>query len=169
MKRKLPLPDGQRTKVFRFIVNWLQNDPVLSRVIRQDAWQDFSGNPGDPGPQSPLQAPTIRLSPAPAPMGWTSVESMISPLYINIECLIAGVHADDILNLQEAIENAIYPVDGTAQAKIQQTLQSPPYECMTGLIEFTLPLWDRNADMGRTGNWYPIGQIRIDIRRTVAH
>lgn len=169
MIRKLPLPDGQRTKVFRFIVNWLKNDPTLGRVIRADAWQDFSGNPNDPGPQSPLQAPTIRLSPAPTALAWTSVESMISPLYINIECLVQGVHADDVLNLQEAIENAFYPADPTRQALLQNTLVGPPYYCMTGLIEFTLPLWDRNQDVGRGGNWYPIGQMRIDIRRTVVH
>ena len=169
MRRKLALPDGQRTKVFRYLVNWLKNDPVLGRVIRSDAWQDFSGNPSDPAPQSPLQAPTIRLSPAPAPLSWTSVESMISPLYINIECLIAGVNADDILNLQEAIENAFYPTDATRQALLQNTLVGAPYYCMTGLVEFTLPLWDRTESPGKSGNWYPIGQIRIDIRRTVVH
>lgn len=169
MIRKLNLPDGQRTKVFRYIIQILKADPVLGRVVRGDAWQDFSGNPNDPGPQSPLQGATIRLSPAPAPMGWTSVESMISPLYINIECCIQGVHADDILNLQEAIENALYPADPAKQAVIQNTLTGLPFGCMTGLIEFSLPLWDRKEDAGRTGNWYPIGQLRIDIRRTVAH
>src|SRR5512135_1860061 len=53
---KLPLPDGQRTKVFRQVEAFLRNDPVLSRVVRGDAWKDFSGDPNDAARPAPLQA-----------------------------------------------------------------------------------------------------------------
>ncbi|MGE5755753.1 MAG: hypothetical protein ACM35G_08565 [Planctomycetaceae bacterium] len=162
---KLPLPDGQRTKVFRQVEAFLRNDPVLSRVVRGDAWKDFSGDPNDAARPAPLQAPAIRIYPAPGPMAWATPDSMLAPLYINIECCVAGLVADDVLNLQDAIERAIYPADPVRRRAQVGALQA--LGAIDGLVEFALPLWDRAADMGRSGHWFPVGQMRIDVRRTL--
>lgn len=168
---KLNIPDGQRVSVFRTIVAWLQADKVLGQCIKaEEGWKVFSGNPNDASPLPVTAFPVIRLFPAPGPMRWITVESMESPLYINIECSVPGLHADDVLNLQEAIENALYPSDPAVQSKREQILQQPPNGCLTGRIEFMMPLWDQNGqDRGKSGNWFPIGQIRIDIRRILVH
>jgi hypothetical protein len=163
--QKLPLPDGQRTQIFRQVEAFLRNDPILARVVRGDAWKDFSGNPNDAAALAPAQAPAIRIAPAPGPMTWATPDSMRAPLYINIECCVAGLVADDVLNLQDAIERAIYPADPVKRLAQINTLQA--LGASDGLVEFAMPIWDRAADLGRSGHWFPVGQMRIDVRRTL--
>lgn len=163
--RRLPLVESQYSLVFRTIEGWLRSDPDLGKVVRPDAWKTFMGDPSDASGLPVLQGVVMRLIPSIDPITWATPDSMFAPLNIHVSCCVAGLLADDYLNLQQAIETAIYPKDPTVRMAREEKLRAAPMYCETGLVTFSMPLGDRSAEIGTSGNWYPVGTMSIIIRR----
>jgi hypothetical protein len=156
----LDLPDDPRTLVWRLIVTRLRDDPALSRVIA--TWLTWDGGRDSNKDLESLRPPALRLYPTLGAMTWHDAQSQTAPLIINIEATISGMDAEDILNLQGAIEDALYPA-GAEEKVWEAALTAAGAD--TGLIEFTQPLVDRPETGGEGGNFQPLGTFRIDVLR----
>jgi hypothetical protein len=134
----LALPKSERTAVFRAMVQVLRNDPIVGRVCRTIL--SWDGKPGNHNPLAVAMAPAIRITPVGGGDKWMSPASMVSPLYLNCEMVVAGYDADDLPNLWKAIMAAYYAPTGTTFAAIQAQLRAagayPPSP------EFTDPAYD---------------------------
>jgi hypothetical protein len=158
----LDLPDDPRTLVWRLIVARLRDDPALSRVIA--TWLTWDGGRDSNKDLESLRPPALRLYPTLGAMTWHDAQSQTAPLIINIEATISGMDAEDILNLQGAIEDALYPAgaDEVAwEAALTAAGAEPPQ------VEFTQPLTDTTAAAGEGGNFQPLGTFRINVLRTL--
>lgn len=107
MTPELGLEMGKRAKAFRAIEAILRADPVLSRVVK--TWAAWTGDPEDADGMEPVRAmmPMIRLSPLIAPNQPTTVQQKTATVVVRVEPFVAGLDADDLLNLWDAIEGAI--------------------------------------------------------------
>jgi hypothetical protein len=129
------LPGGQRSKVYRRLVELLKADPTLSSVVK--TWMTWE----DEQLQEPVlqTAPAILLSPSIGPMPMASADSFVSDFVVNVGLVIEGRCATDALDLWEAIENALYPPDRGLQQAIQRELSSCEFRAVTGLVQFGRP------------------------------
>ena len=69
-------------------------------------------------------APVIRLTPTGGPQVWHSPASMVGPLLLNLEILVQGYDAADLMNLWKAVGAAFYAPTATTFAAIQSTLRA---------------------------------------------
>lgn len=160
----LPLKQSARTATFRKIVSILRTDPVMKRVFgdRIYAWD---GAPDEAADQVAGEAqPSMRLTPSLGAMTWWSPDTQKGDLIIAVELMIAGLDVDDLLNLWEAIETALYPADNTARNKQIYSLQQVSAG-QTGLCTFTMPANAQNPQSRGDENWFAIGQITIPVNR----
>jgi len=156
----LNLPTSPRTGVFRAIDQILRNDPVLKSLF--DTFISWQGDPQDGRELTKTNAPAIRITPANGPETWKFPESFTGKLYINYELIVDGFDYDDLLNVQWAIERAIYPADDSAKQAIVATLQQAG--AYTGLIEFSNPAFDPNPE----SNFFVArGQLMLDVRAQI--
>jgi len=156
----LSLNTAPRASVFRKLVELVQNDATIKRVISRPAsFRAWTGNPVDSQPFSIDIAPAVRFTPASGPEVWFTPNAQKGPLLVNVEMLVMGSDADDVMNLWWAIERAIYPA---AQAPLYANLQALQQAgAYSGLAEFTLPAFDpQPAD----NFWAATGQIKIEVR-----
>lgn len=164
MATQLKLPDGNRAKVYRQIVATLRNDPNLTRVFGGN-WFVMDGQPDDAAPFAESEAPAIAVAPEMGPLSWWSPSAKVGPLYINLEVLIDGLDACDVLNLQEAIEAALESPDHATQLARERALQQLGAE--TGQVDFLMPpkddgkAWEANQQHLR-------GRLAIDVKRTIS-
>lgn len=156
----LSLNTAPRTSVFRKLVEIVQNDPTIKRVISRPAsFRAWTGKPVDGQPFSVDIAPAVRFTPIQGPDSWYSPNAQKGPLFVNVEMLIQGSDADDVMNLWWAIQRAIYPAaQEDLYANLQVLQQAGAHD---GLAEFTLPAFDPGP---RDNFWAATGQIKIMIR-----
>jgi hypothetical protein len=159
----LALPDGSRAKVYRAIVAILKADPVLKRVFGSN-WSVMSGDPDDVADLSEAEAPAIVLMPSLGPMSWWSPDAFIGPLAISFEVLIDGLNASDVLNLQDAIERALYPADHDAAHAQERALVALGAE--TGQADFAMPVNDDGKGWG-ANQQHLRGQIIMQVKRSI--
>lgn len=161
---RLPLKQGNRARVFRKIVEQLKADETLSNAVPTFlVWDDSEadGNPIHSG-----MMPAILLTPQPMWTGWYSEDAHAGMLVINVEIDIESRHADDYLNLWEAVENALYPPGNhEGQLVMEQALRDCGAE--TGLVEFHGPAWDQQAALSNDGLFNCKGAMRISVVRTL--
>lgn len=155
----LDLNKSPRTSVFRQLVTLIKNDAtikrVLSKPIQLRAWE---GKAADAEPFGPAIAPCVRLTPTSGADTWWSPGSTRGPLFIQVEMVIQGTNADDIMNLWWAIVRAIYPsAQSSTNANILALQQAGAY---TGMAEFTLPAMEADPE----NNYFAAaGQIKIEV------
>lgn len=119
MKKVLDLDDSAWIAVFRQLVAILKADPVVSRIVRADAWQTWDGDEASQGPLPPNCAVAVRVSPTTTFDGWYSPEATIKPLNVNIDYDIQSTCINDPHNFWQAVCRAFYPPD-------DPTLPNPP-------------------------------------------
>ncbi|CAB5237945.1 hypothetical protein UFOVP142_36 [uncultured Caudovirales phage] len=107
MTPELPLQDGVRAKIFKAFVAHLQQDMVLSKVVR--LWDDYSGRAEDFRIVPLEQTPAIRFGIGSAPMSPDTFASHSASFRCDIELIVAGTNQFDIVNLWEAVEEAASP------------------------------------------------------------
>jgi len=139
----LSLPQSERAAVFRTLVQILRNDPILANIVK--TWLAWTGGPNDAADLGVNLAPAIRLTPVGAGDKWLAPDSMIGPLFLDLEILVAGHNTDDLDNLWRAVIAAIYAPTQTTFAANQALLRAagafPPSPM------FTVPAFDPQPDI----------------------
>jgi hypothetical protein len=147
----LDLPDSPRTRVWLALVAQLQADAALSACIA--TWLVWDGTRDCTAALTAETAPTLRLTPTTEPMSWYDASAQIGYIVVNIE------DVRDVLNLQGAIEGALYPNDAGA---FQRSLVA--LGAQTGLVEFTGPLSETPTST-KEGAFRPLGTLRVAVLR----
>lgn len=154
----LNLPDTPRTLVWRLLVARLQADPALSAAI--DTWITWDGSRDSNADLTTARGVALRIYPVSGPMTWFCESSQSGALAVALEAWIPGLDAEDLLNLQGALEAALYPDDGQSFRRALVAAGA-----VTGLIEFVTPLAQPHAAAGGQGGFHPLGQFKVDVLR----
>jgi hypothetical protein len=152
----LDLPDSPRTRVWLALVAQLQADPALSACIA--TWLVWDGTRDCTAALADVPPPALRLTPTTEPMSWYDASAQRGYLVMNIEAYIPSEDARDVLNLQGAIEGALYPADDSFRASLVDL------GAETGLVEFTGPLAETPSAVER-GAFRPLGTLRMAVLR----
>lgn len=156
----LNLPDGARVAVWRLVKQQLRGDATLAAsgvelvFFEGDLSRDTLTALRDRGGPAVLFLATLGR------MAWFTERSMSGALVVSYQVLIPGLDDEDALNLQEAIEAALYPADGHA---FEQSLVDAG--AVTGQPIFASPLTMQPATAGTSGLLQPTGQFVLDIER----
>jgi hypothetical protein len=135
---------------------------VLAKTIR--TWKLWDGSKLAQGPDLSSEMPVLRLEPAIGPQTWWSPDAHIGPLMIRVNYSIQTRYVEDVLNLWEAIENALYPYGRWDE---QERMRMALVECGsdTGQWEFAMPASDPNPRETEDGIFHCIGMMRISVVR----
>ena len=158
---KLALPRDPRTKVFRKVVNLLQADPVLARVVGRN-WFVWDGDNNSSQAFASSEGVAVRIEPKLGPMTWLDETEQICPLSVELLYAIPGFDADDPLDFQGCVERALFPT-GAVQATAN-ALNALGAE--TGLITFDQPSLVQN-DTNDAGLWEGRIVFSLNVRRTL--
>lgn len=159
---RLNLPDGARARIFDAIVAQLRGNPTL-QASGVDAWLAWEDLEGDNQSLDDVQGAAVRLTPELGAMAWRYAGAQSSALVVSIEASLPGMSGHDFLNLQDAIEAALYPDDNHA---FEQSLVALGAD--TGLIRFVQPLTEAAATAGSDGQWRPMGTFEVDVLRNLS-
>jgi hypothetical protein len=119
---RLPeLPPSEEAKAFRALVEILQADDVLGRVVR--TWEVFDGDQKSVLPPPQGSMPWIRLRPGPSPKTRADEVSYELLFTIYFEWATEGLHADDHLNFWAAICRALVHDKPFRLTTVQQYLR----------------------------------------------
>jgi hypothetical protein len=155
----LGLPAAEYTAVFRAMVQIVRNDPIVSRVVPPAKVLCWEGKPTDAQELTVGMGPVIRITPTGGPQVWHCPTSMVGDMLLNLEILVPGYNADDLLNLWKAIGAAFYSPTGTTFAALQATLRAagayPPSP------QFTAPAFDAKPE---SNFLYSLSQIKITVQ-----
>jgi hypothetical protein len=163
----LDLPDDPRTLVWRLIVARLQADPALDGAVRTWlVWDGSRASAGDLATAAGQAGVALRLYPMAGSMSWFDAQAMRAPLVIVVESSIPGLDAEDMLNLQGAIEDALIPPGDEGSAWQQQLVAAG---ALTGLFAFNQPLAQSPPTAGTAGGFRPMGTFSIDVMKTLIH
>jgi hypothetical protein len=162
----LYLPDGVRTAVWRLVKAQLRTDPVLSREF---ITQVFFEGPADRKATTSLDEygtdVAVRYLASLGRMVWADERSMEGDLIVSYEVFVRSLDDEDVFNVQEAIESALYPADNHA---FEQSLIDAGGDfggATTGQARFSQPTSQALAGAGRDGVFRPTGQFVIEVKR----
>lgn len=144
----------------------MKADPTLKDVIPPGNWQTWNGKATDKAPPPKQDSPTITLDVDAGSVAFWSPSSLVSDLFINIQLGINSLDLEDVLDLWEAIEDALYPRGDDARTRrlaIQKRLTDAGAH--TGLTAFTIPATDRDPEKGDDGRMVSTGQLKIQVRK----
>lgn len=132
----MALPKSKRSVAWETFINVLQVNPVLKREVK--TWKVWSGDPKDIEEPSSGQLPWVRITPHPGPMGQATNQNHRADFFLEVELAMDGTGASNIMNLQEAIERAVYPAVPADALAIQQRFAA------AGIVnvEFMEGAWD---------------------------
>jgi len=106
VNRLIPgLPDGLRSRAFRAVEQVLRDDPVLAGVIR--TWSTLEGWDTDLQEVGIGECPLIALSPSPQPDRKLTGEHASVNLIVFVEVYAQGSCVNDMLNLWDAVGEAL--------------------------------------------------------------
>lgn len=159
----LDLNTAPRTSVFRKLVSLIKNDATIKRVLSKPVnLRVWDGGTSDTEPFGPAFAPCVRLTPTSGADSWWSPGATRGPLFIQVEMIVQGTNADDMMNLWWAIVRAIYPAaQSSTNANIQALQQAGAY---TGMAEFTLPAMEADP---KNSYFAAQGQIKIEVNNVI--
>src|SRR4051812_33327755 len=97
MPKSLKTIQSVWTKVFRRIVQQLEQDAEIRRVLGADNLRSWKGVPGDKAPFSPTTTnPVARLTPMPAGVDWYSPDTQAGTLGVGVELAVMSLAIDDV-------------------------------------------------------------------------
>lgn len=151
-------PIGVRVAVWRLVQARLIADATLSasgvRLIF------FDGGDDDNSDLENIQGAVMRLYPTTGPQTWFSPDALEVTLTVAVEAHLPGTDPEDVLLLQDAIEDALYPADGGA---FRQSLVTAG--AVTGQPTFTGPLTQPLSTAGTNRSFMPLGAFAVQIER----
>jgi hypothetical protein len=150
------------TKVFRRIVQQVETDADIRRVVGVENVRSWKGVPGDKMPFAPTdKAPVIRLTPQPRNVNWYSPDSQIGTLFVVVELAVQSLSIDDVIDLYDLVVQCLRPGNGT----FWQDLVALGAE--TGEIVFSDPAFDAQPGAKPEGAFFAVGQMQLRVVRPV--
>ena len=166
MSKSLKTPTSVWTAVFRRIVQQLENDPNVKRVVG-DNLRSWKGVPGDKTPFEPkANAPVVRRTPQPRSVDWYSPDMQSGDLWVQVELGVQSLCIDDMADLWDILVNAIRPgaVDSLGNPF---ALDLVALGAETGEIVFSDPAFDPKPFAEPEGYFYAAGHFRLKLLRAV--
>lgn len=102
---RLPLPDYPWTSVFRALVDVIEQDPDLRRVVK--VVRSWKGGPEDLEPLGDAQLPWIEMTPAPSGNKMATESDYQADFRVNVKLAVPGTRVDDLMNLWGAVMQAV--------------------------------------------------------------
>lgn len=163
----LYLPDGVRTAVWRLVKARLRADPVLSRrdVITQVFFEGSVDRTTLKALDEYETPVAIRYLATLGRMDWADERSMKGELVVSYEVFVRSLDDEDVFNVQEAIEAALYPADNHAFEQSLIDAGGASDGATTGQARFSQPATQPIAVAGREGVFRPTGQFTIEVKR----
>jgi hypothetical protein len=167
-KKLTGLDDGPKTRVFNTLVAYLMRDAVLSRIFRPNSWFTWEGRTMSDASEIVLaQMPAIRITPAARDPQWSDPRSQKGMLTFDLELWTAGCCCDDVSNLWDAVEQAIYtPLDLDASRAFETSLREAG--AITGQVSVLMcAMMPYNPGPGPNPpviGMYARGQLGVDVR-----
>jgi hypothetical protein len=157
----LDLDTCPRASVFAALVKILRDDATLKRVFgKKGSFRAWTGLVDDNKPFSVENAPAIRLTPVPTGADrWYSPDSTEADLGVQVELVIRGSNAADLMNVWWAVQRAVYPKDQAARQANASALQAAG--SFTGMVDFLDPAYD--PDAAAAGYFYALGRLKVDV------
>ena len=156
----LNLPTGVRAAVWRLVKAQLQNDPTLQSADVTLLFFDGEASRQMIALQADIPKPNVIFLATLGRMSWFNEQAQSGALVISYRASIDSTDDEDLLNLQEAIEGALYPADSFA---FHQSLVDAG--AVTGQPAFLSPLSAQQNTAGVSGLLQPTGQIVIEVAR----
>jgi hypothetical protein len=156
----LDLESSPHSKVYAEIVRTLREDGTLRTVVRN--WSAADGSPTDVAEPARNQLPAITLRPAEGPERFYGPQGMIGPLFVDVECIVAGTNAVDAMDLYHAVRLAIYPRDATLRLAIHQALVAAGAEAHY-VVRFTQGRFAPREGDDDGAYYVARGQIEVNV------
>jgi hypothetical protein len=157
----LNLPTSSRTAVWRVIRARILADPVLPVVCK--VMQFFANEREAAADITQFPSPSLRFYAMPGPATWFDESTMEGELVVTVEAWITGLDEEDVLDLQNAIEAALWPPAVVDQYAFQAQLVAAGAK--TGYIVGSDPLAVDPSEAGQRNGWHPMGRFTIDVLR----
>jgi hypothetical protein len=169
MPKSLKTPSSVWSLIFRRIVQQVENDANIKRVVGLANVRSWKGVPADKSPFEPSSsAPVIRLTPNPMHVDWYSPDAQAGELYVLVELAVQSLSIDDVADLWDIVVQALQP-GGAAVSPgtvcFSQDLVALGAE--TGEIVFSDPAFDAKPEDSAEGWFLAIGRFRLRVLRPV--
>lgn len=152
----LNLPDSPRVLVWRLVKARLQADAVLA--ASGVALMFYDGTPDDEEDLQAVEGAALRFYPTNGSQKWFDPSSQSGVLSVAMESNLPTTDAEDVLNLQGAVELALYPADG--HAFLQSLVDAG---AVTGYCAFDRPLTQPVSTAGANQSMAPSGSFSIEV------
>ena len=168
MAKSLKTPTSVWTKVFRRIVQQLETDANVRRVVG-DNLRSWKGVPADKAEFAPTSAaPVVRLTPQPQGVEWYSPDEQVGTLFVQVEIGVQTLCIDDVIDVWDLIVGALQPggasipVGGVDFARDLVNVGAE-----TGDIVFSDPAFNPRPDASDEGFFFAAGHFRLRLLRSV--
>jgi hypothetical protein len=157
----LNLPTSAPAAVWRLVKARLKADPALDAAGVRLLF--FEGDRDPTADVASLPGPAVVFVAGLGGLSWWTERAQAGSLLVTYQAALDGLDDEDPLNLEWAIEAALYPDDGFA---FHQSLIEAG--AVTGQPEFGQPLNLQPSDAGRAGRFTPAGQFAVKVERGFA-
>ena len=148
--------------MFRRTVDILLADPVLKTAIK--TWNVWDGAISSKQLDLSSDFPKCTLLPKIGQQQWGSPDMIIGYLNVDITIQLKTRNVDDVMNLWEAFEDALYPYDDRLrQEQIQQSLRD--LGSHTGQWQFAIPPSAPDPRFTEDDIFNCTGTMRLDVAR----
>lgn len=160
MPKLLSIDDCPHVQLYRTIVQIIEDDQTVRRIVRPSSMRSWQGIPIDAAQFGEGAAPALRFTPTQGNDAWWTPGSMRGNLFIEVEIFTKGTCADDPANLWWIIRRALYPSDNAARMTIQGKMQTA--------YMLTLPTFSRlNYTEITTTHFHCAAQIAVNVREDI--
>jgi len=150
------------TKVFRRLVQQLESDPDVRRVVGADRVRSWKGTPGDKSPFVPASGqPVLRLTPNPNGVDWYSPDAQAGTLYVLVELAVASLCIDDVADLWDLVVAALSP---SGRALMTDLIAAG---AETGECVFSDPAFDPQPAAQPDGQFLATGRFHLRVLRSL--
>lgn len=113
MAERLDIPDRAYSIVYKAIVDALKADATLSSVFKPTAWTTWMGDATQNSPFESSVYPWIVTLPTFLPASSETQTRQSAPFGVRVIIAVAGLDVRDLMNLWGAVEDAVFPGDGS--------------------------------------------------------
>jgi hypothetical protein len=167
MPKSLKTAASVWTKVFRRIVQQLENDHDVKRIVGRNL-RSWKGEPGDKAPFEPSSnAPVVRLTPNPQGVDWYSPDMQAGSLAVRVELAVPSLCVDDVADLWDVVIAALVPHGPSVGGGPSFGLDLVSLGAETGEIVFSDPAYDPRPLDSAEGYFYGVGGFHLRVLRTV--
>jgi hypothetical protein len=167
MPKTLKTNTSAWTAVFRRIVQQLETNADIQRVVGRDRLRSWKGVPMDKAPFEPTaSAPVVRLTPQPQDVDWYSPDMQAGTLRVRVELGVQSLCIDDVADLWDLIVQVLRPGASDSQGN-PFALDLVALGAETGEIVFGEPAVDPQPSAEPEGYFFAQGHFHLRMLRAV--